>query len=207
MLRPLAAQLLRGLLPDPMISIIVPTIQGREQSLERTLDAYRDTLTLANIYEFVVIRNASSWSSGCNQGARQALGEILHFTADDLEPLPGWWQTAVEWLNEFDELPAPRVFNHSPDGEHDNVGDGPDGALTLFTRIPIMRRDQYDRIGEWPDVDYASDVWLSEKARQVGINTRLLYGYAFVHHWSQIGRTDTPQQLDRAQMFLQTGAV
>ena len=73
-----------------------------------------------------------------------------------------------------------------------------DEALVHFTRVPILRRDQYERIGPWPEIDYYADIWLSEKARTLGIRTRILYSYRFVHHWSQVGRVDTPERMDAA---------
>jgi GT2 family glycosyltransferase len=161
-------------------------LTGREASLKRCLDAYE--ATLADIeYEVILEVDQPTWTRGCNQGAARAQGDILHFTADDLEPQPGCWPEALALL-ERDELPAPRVFNYSMDGTQDNAEDGPDGAVTWFTRIPLMRRDQYDRVGVWPEVDYCSDMWVSEKARSIGIETRMVWSYTFVHHWEQVGR-------------------
>ena len=41
------------------------------------------------------------------------------------------------------------------------------------------RRDQYERIGAWPELNYVADVWLSEKARSLGIPTRKVDAYTF----------------------------
>lgn len=178
-----------------MISIIIPTITGREESLERTVSAYEKRTWVER--EIIVIRDAPTWPKGCNLGAQEANGDILHFSADDLEPVTGW-HTDVARLLAADELPAPRVHDYEPDGLFMNQSDGADGDLTLFTRIPIMSRSQYERIGPWPEIIYYADIWLSEKARTVGIQTRMLYSYAFVHHWCQIGRVDTPENLHQS---------
>ena len=183
-----------------MLSVIVPTITGREDSLERTLSAYEATGPVD--MELVIIQDLANWPSGCNEGARRAKGDVLHFSADDIEPLPGWHVDALAWIAEHDELPAPRVFNHSVDGEWDNAVDGPDGGVPHFTRVPLMTRSQYDRIGPWPEIDYCSDVWLSEKARTLGIETRMIWSYAFVHHWNQVGRLDTPERLAASERAL-----
>ena len=61
-----------------------------------------------------------------------------------------------------------------------------------------MRRDQYERIGPWPEIPYYADLWVSEKGRTIGIETRMIHSYAFVHHWSQIGRIDTVRNLDES---------
>ncbi len=182
-----------------MLSVIIPTISGREKSLARTLGAYD---VLAPGAEQIVVHNRPSWGHACNAGAAQATGDVLHFGADDLVPLPGWLDDVLPALEEHDELPAPRVFNYFAEGEHDNKMDGPDRAFTKFTRVPILRRDQYERIGAWPEYNYVADVWLSGRARKLGIETRLYYSYAFVHHWSQIGRTDSREELAHSAQVL-----
>jgi hypothetical protein len=176
-----------------VISIIVPTITGRGDSLDRCLVAYH--ATAPQDCEFIIVRDKPNWPSACNEGFRRAKGDRLHFTADDLEPLPGWWQEALPWLDDHDELPAPKVLNYAPDGVWDNAVDGPDGGVPHFTRIPLMTRSQYERLGPWPEIDYGADVWLSEKGRTLGIETRMFHSYAFVHHWEQVGRIDTPERL------------
>ena len=174
-----------------MISVVIPTIEGREVSLARAIASYEDTLA-GEPHEIIIIQDAPTWPSACNLGYEKAKGEIIHFSADDLEALPGW-HSEVRGVLDADELPAPKVLNHSRVGEWDNRVDGPDGALTHFTRIPIMTRSQYERVGPWPEFQYVADVWVSERARTLGIQTRMVHSYRFVHHWSQVGRTDTPE--------------
>lgn len=184
-----------------MMSVIIPTLSGREESLKRTISAYEET-TEGIDWELIVIRDKPTWPTACNEGYAKATGDILHFSADDLEPLPGCWDEALPWLEENDELPAPKVLNHSADGVFDNIEDGEDRALTWFTRIPLLRRDQYERIGTWPEYNYVADIWLSEKARTLGIETRIFYSYAFVHHWHQVGRKEDPQTMNLAWRML-----
>lgn len=184
------------------LSVVIPTITGREESVARTIASYDDTLRTIGEpgYELIVIQDAPSWPGACNMGYQKATGDVIHFTADDLEALPGWYPDAIKLIKEQDELPAPKVFNHWSGGEWDNHADGGDGMPTHFTRIPIMSRDQYERIGPWPEqLDYCADVWVSERARVVGIETRMVHSYAFVHHWEQIGRIDTPEVLFRSE--------
>lgn len=183
-----------------MLSVIVPTLAGREETLKRCRKAY--LVTGPTDMEIITVRDKASWPEACNEGYRKAKGDRLHFTADDLEPLTGWWQEALPWLDEHDELPAPRVLN--PDGSWDNAIDGPDGAVPEFTRIPLMTRDQYERIGAWPEYNYVADVWLSGKGRMLGIETRMIHSYAFVHHWKEVpmGRRDSPGELAEANGHL-----
>tara|TARA_R110000868_G_scaffold55189_3_gene171692 strand:+ start:129 stop:713 length:585 start_codon:yes stop_codon:yes gene_type:complete len=179
-----------------MLSIVVPTISGREESLARTLASYEATLEGVE-HELIVVKDESSWPLACNVGYGRSQGDIIHWTADDLEALPGWYNDIPAFL-ENDELPAPAVYDYRADGKFSNAEDGPDGAKTWFTRIPVCRRDQAERIGLWPEIIYYADIWFSEKARAIGIETRLLYSYAFVHHWSSIGRVDSQANLDKS---------
>ena len=178
------------------LSIILPTISGREESLEKVVAAYCATTEVE--HELIVVKDEPTWPGACNKGYEQSSGEIVHFGADDLEPLPRWWKKPLHWLSLHDELPAAKVLNYSVNGEFSNRADGRNEALVHFTRVPILRRDQYERIGPWPEIDYYADIWLSEKARTLGIRTRILYSYRFVHHWSQVGRVDTPERMDAA---------
>ncbi len=182
-----------------MLSVIVPTIDGREESLQRTLDAYCETLGDVE-HEVIVVRNERNWPTGCNRGYEQSTGNVVHFGADDLVPLPGWHEEVLDVLWDEDVLPAAAVYNYlpPPQGQFSNAEDGEDGAYVHFTRVPILTRDQYDRIGPWPEIDYYADIWLSEKARTIGIRTRIYYSYAFVHHWHQTGRLDSKANMDEA---------
>jgi GT2 family glycosyltransferase len=185
----------------PRLSVVIPTISGREESVARCIAAYEETL-FRKSHELIVIKDESSWPRACNEGYKKAQADIIHFTADDLEPLSDWWREPIRWLRYKDELPAPKVMDHSVDGKFANKEDGNNLDLTHFTRIPIMRRDQYERIGPWPEITYYADMWLSEKARTLGIKTRMFYSYLFLHHWSQIGRVDSKVNLDEAGFAL-----
>lgn len=179
-----------------MLTVVVPTISGREKSLARTIASYEETLQ-GVAHEIIVVKDENSWPRACNVGYERAQGDVIHWTADDLEAVPGWYDDIPAFL-ENDEVPAPAVYDYSRDGKFSNAEDGPDGETTMFTRVPLCRRDQAERIGLWPEITYYADIWFSEKARSVGIETRLLYSYAFVHHWSPIGRVDSQRNLRRA---------
>lgn len=195
-----AAELQRGLLLTVLkLSVVVPTISGREEDLSRTISAYEDTLVEIE-HEIIVIKDNPTWPGACNRGYAQSEGDVVHFGADDLEPLSGWYIDVLDWLEEYDELPAARVFNYSSEGEHDNAEDGGDAEIVWFTRVPIMRRDQWERIGPWPLIYHYADIWISEKARTLGIETRMFFSYSFAHHWSNIGRQGyTPQEMQKLE--------
>ena len=184
-----------------MLSVVIPTITGREESLARTVASYENTLRDVE-HEILVVLDESSWPLACNVGYLRSVGNIIHWGADDLEAAPGWYDDIPSFLRR-DELPAPAVFDYRLDGKFANAEDGKDGHLTWFTRVPICRRDQAERIGLWPEITYYADVWFSEKARTLGIETRLLHSYRFVHHWSPVGRVDSQENLAQAWQDLE----
>ncbi len=179
-----------------MLTVVIPTISGREESLARTVASYETTLA-GEEYELIVVKDEPSWPKACNVGYGRSSGDVIHWTADDLEAAPGWYDDVPSFL-ERDELPAPAVYDYRLDGHLSNGEDGEDGDLTWFTRVPCCRRDQAERIGPWPEITYYADIWFSEKARAVGIETRLLYSYRFVHHWSPVGRVDSKRNLEQS---------
>jgi hypothetical protein len=186
-----------------MISVIIPTISGREESLARAIASYEETLRDV-AHEIIVVKDRKTWPTACNEGYAQAQGDILHFSADDLEALPDWHVDAVYALGVRNELLAPKVYNFvAQEDNWDNPEDGADGQFTDFTRIPIMTRAQYEKIGTWPEIIYYADLWVSYKGRSVGIPTRMLYSYRFIHHWSGIGRVDSRANMDKAGRDLQ----
>lgn len=192
-----------------VISVIIPTIQGREDLLVKCLASYEKTLAsytaLGGNHELIVVGDKPTCGAAWNEGAARAKGDYLHFTADDIEALPGWWQGALSvanGVNQFatGDLPAPLVFN--PDGSVQSCGGSweqvePDGAVTEFTRVPFLTRNQWERVGPVPPVHYYSDNYVSAKARRLGIETRVCHRYQLVHHMSPVGRLDVSADDER----------
>lgn len=175
-----------------MISIIVPTITGREHWLERCLTAYKRTIS-PFFLEFIVIKDRPSCGVAWNEGISQAQGDYIHLTADDIEPAGArWWPTAVESVKRG-ELPAARILNSdgtlqscgTDDQEHD------EGEEATVARIPFGSREQFDRIGPMLDEHYMGDHWFSHRGRQLGYRSVVRRGYCFVHHFAQEGRIDS----------------
>ena len=78
------------------------------------------------------------------------------------------------------------------------IADGPPGSLTAFTRVPSLTRAMAEAVGPWPLMDYYADNWVSDKGRVLGHETRIMEGYAFVHHWHQVGRLDAGDWVGRS---------
>ena len=178
-----------------MISIIVPTISGREDSLAMVLAAYRERTP--GELEIITPKDFPNWPAGCNSGQTYALGDILHFGADDLEPLPGWAEPMLACLTEG-FIPAPQLWDHTHEGQPVNQdADGLPGNITTFSRVPSLTREMAAAIGPWPEIPYFADNWVSDKGRLVGFQTRVTEGYSFIHHWNQVGRLDAGDWVGR----------
>ena len=176
-----------------MISVIIPTIAGREVHLDETVAAFRDTP--AKI-EIVVVRNQPTCGQAWNIGAEQASGEYLLLGGDDLKPHPGWAETALE-AAEAGVYPSPWITE--PNGEtlcagtlgHGLYVDGYDGMPVYNSPVPFFRRDQWDLIGPVPQIHYFADDYLAYRARfSAGLSVEVRRGYWFTHLNGTVGRQE-----------------
>lgn len=174
-----------------MISVVVPTITGREHWLRRCLDAYTRTLGPFP-WEAIVIRDRASCGIAWNEGIAQAKGKYVHLSADDIEPIDGWVTPAVLSVKRG-ELPAARILN--TDGTLQSCGtdhlEHPEGEEAFVARIPFATREQFNLIGPMMEEQYMGDYWFSHRGRQVGLRSVVRRDYCFFHHYAQEGRVDT----------------
>lgn len=183
-----------------MISVIVPTIGGREESLERCLDSYEQTMD--ERYQLIVVRDEATCGLAWNKGARLAKGDILHFTADDIEAHPGWLPPAVAAI-ERNELPCPRILNG--DGTLQSCGDGvteaADWSPCDFSRVPTMSIKQWRIVGPSLKCHYFTDVWFGARGRKAGIATVLRRDFLLTHYMHEVpqGRGAGMPELERYQ--------
>ena len=171
------------------ISVIIPTITGREGGLAQTVQAYLDRTP--GLFEIITPKDHPSWAAACNDGRHDATGDILHFGADDLEPLPGWSEAMLRAIA-GGVIPAAQIWDHVREGDPVNQEqDGLPGELTAFSRVPSLPRDLADAIGDWPaELHYYADNWVSDAALLHGWPCAVTDGYGFIHHWAQTGRLD-----------------
>ena len=179
-----------------MISIICPTIDGREHHYSRCHDAY---LRTTPDVEWIEVRNQDTCGIAWNIGIARAQGDIIHLTADDLEPQPGWYEAAQEKV-EAGFLPAPLILRE--DGSIDSCGWDRrlrmDGEITEYTRIPFAPREWFDLIGPMLETHYANDHYFSVRAREIGLETVIARRYLFTHYWAKEGRLDHRMAPDHA---------
>jgi hypothetical protein len=128
-----------------------------------------------------------------------ARGELIHFSADDLEPHPGWWEAAIE-VTDRGRLPCPLVLR--PGGAVESCGAWgqlmPDGTETDIARVPFLKREWWE-MGGWilDGAHYWTDNWIAVRGRELGIPTVTASGYCFTHHWAMEGRLDDRMASDR----------
>lgn len=179
------------------ISVIIPTITGREESLDRAVTAYKERSSGAEI-EIITVKDYPTWPAGCNAARPRATGEYHHYTADDLEPLDGWVDAMLRCIGEG-FIPAPQMWNHVYEGvPTTEQWDGPPGTFCRLARIPTLPKKLVEEMGPWPEaIHYYSDNWVSDKAALLGWRTRVTEGYNFIHHWHPVGRLDKGDWMGR----------
>jgi hypothetical protein len=129
-----------------VISVIIPTIAGREEHYERCRNAFesRSVLPIEIITEYEHPTCGLAWQAG----AERAKGDYLHFLCDDLEPAEGW-DTAAVGVVEQGAIPAPRVID-ARTGElqcRPQWGqETPDGTDTGISVIPFLSRAQWEAV-------------------------------------------------------------
>lgn len=183
-----------------MISVVIPTLDGRETLLAQTMAAYEATF---DDLEFVIVRNRSTCGEGWNAGAAKASAEYLMLAVDDMAPHEGWAETALAAV-ERDAYPAPWIVKD--DGSTECCGtlgcgllisdDARDGLLVSNSPVPFMRREYWDDIGPCIPTHYYADDYLAYKARFYGLRVEVCRGYKFTHFEGVVGRSSVVARAD-----------
>lgn len=177
------------------VSIVIPTVTGREGSLARCIEAYT-RLTPGDI-EIITVKDEETcglaWEKGAAQTKVVRTGQgYIHLSADDLEPRGKWWEDSVKMVK-LGYLPAPRIMK--PGGEElESCGDTaspieyPEGSPAPYTAIPLMSIRQWERVRPIPPIHYYTDNWVSFKGNLNGWPSLVCRRYLFWHHHEVAGR-------------------
>jgi hypothetical protein len=174
-----------------VISIVIPTVDGREDVLERVLLAYHETTPE---HEVITVHGRETCGIAWQEGSERATGDYLLLGADDLEPLPGWWQPLVEAV-ERGCCPCPVVLES--DGRVQSAGTsgwepirtiGEDWTPVDWTTVPFVTRAQWSLVAPMLPTHYCTDTWVSYRLGRHGIKTVLRTGSRFRHHNALPGR-------------------
>jgi hypothetical protein len=164
-----------------MLSIVMPTIAGREVELARSMEAY-ERLTPVKV-EWIVERDHSTCAAAWNAGAPKATGEILHMGADDIEPENAGWFIAA--MLAIDDGCIPLGWVREDWGTF-----GRD-----FPRVVICRRGWWRNID--PKLHYYSDNLFGDLMAAAGHPAVAVDGFDFYHRHSMVGRDDSPERVER----------
>jgi hypothetical protein len=161
------------------LSVVLPTIDGREDELARTIETY-ERLTPVPI-EWIVETGYQTAGQAWNAMVPKATGEIVHLAADDLEPETDGWFPAALIAIEQGNVPMGWV-------REDEAGTfGRD-----FCRVWAGRRDWWEPVLE---THYYSDDSLTDLMRAAGHLPVIAEGFDFYHRRSMVGRLETPERM------------
>jgi hypothetical protein len=188
-----------------VIDVIIPSVAGREDSLERCIDSYKAN-TAPDVLSFIVIKDEETVGIAWGRGMELSSADYVHLSCDDLEiRSPDWAGACCESVDEG-FLPCPIVYR--PNGSIESCGgdvrvgahlisdEQPDKTPCDFTVVPFLSREQADAIG-MIDAHYKSDVYVSHKGRELGYGTHVRIPYAFTHHHSMVKRRGSTPDDDR----------
>lgn len=99
------------------ISIIIPTVTGREEYLARCIQGYAERTPRP--IELIVIHDEPTVGQAWRKGLEQVTGDYIHLTADDVVPGYGWVDPLLE-VTDQDAIPCPLVvvvLGEEPGGE------------------------------------------------------------------------------------------
>lgn len=193
------------------VSLIIPTIGGREQLLEQTIKSLAET---ADGYEteLIVVRNSPTVGEGWNQGVEASTGTHFWLGADDVTMLPGWLEAASDFAAEGG-YPCPRILR--PDGSIEACGtigqsgciesEVEDGFPCNSSSFPFVSREVWEEVGPSLPIHYHADDYLGFKARVAGLDVRLKRGYSLIHHEGKVGRAaKVAEHWQARDIFLKT---
>jgi predicted O-methyltransferase YrrM len=193
-----------------MIDLIVPTIPGREESLDRCLRSFE---RLKGGLNRIVVPESKTCGEGWIEGLARSEAPYVALVADDLECVSDSWAEVCIDTADMDCIPCPRVW--APDGSIESQGgdmNAPghiiqrhqkDRTGVDFTTVPFLSQKLADEIGMIP-TQYACDVWVSYRGRQLGYDTMLRHGYDLVHYQEQVGRGAGMDQNERDRIDTET---
>lgn len=167
------------------ISVVIPTISGREEWLANCKAAYERFSPKGT--EIIVIKDEPSCGHAWQKGWEKSTGDYVHFTADDLEPMASSWWNWSSQLIDRGTIPAAVVYNTQGQVA---VCDSPLGDMghPPNVLVPFLHREWLEK-GDWLlPIHYGSDDWVSYMATYRRIPIRRELSYSFRHHVADEGR-------------------
>lgn len=195
----------------PRVSIILPTITGREDLLAVTREAYEQTVQ--GEAEIIVVRERPTIGEAWNAGAAEAEGEFLLLGADDLVPVG---QAVAEGIEAARAGIYPSPWITRPDGSTEargSLGGGmllgaetPEGTPCNSSPVPLLSRESWRKAGPSIHAHYFADDYLGWAARaKAKLDVQLVGPYQFVHLEGTVGRPAVQARaMDDRDLYLRT---
>jgi GT2 family glycosyltransferase len=177
------------------ISVVIPTIKGREALVERTVAAFRATVPGPEL-QIVLVKERMTIGRAWNDGVPACEGDYLMLAADDVLSHPAWHEAAMQAASN-DYYPAPRLDN--PDGSVLATGSMggrwiltgcADWAPVVSSQFPFMRRELWREVGPSLEIHYFADDYLAARARSAGLIPVYRQGYRMTHLEGLPGRAE-----------------
>lgn len=182
-----------------MISIVIPTIEGRERWLAKAVAGFNTHKPVSHQYELIIIDGMPTCGAAWNKGLERAKGDFILLSADDIEPTHGWAEWGTHWILMHQSIPCPRVLN--TDGSLQSCG--PDanehetGTPSDVARVPFFPATLTEHIYPIIDQHYMTDYWVTKQAEKVGWPTKVVREFCFTHHMAKEGRLNSlPEDID-----------
>lgn len=196
------------------VAVVIPTVRGREQYLERCLRGYRTRHATEHEILTIVVRDRWSggmaWQEGAEIAAKQG-ADYLHLTNDDIVPGEDWLApmitsvergqtpvvlivTATPEVLDENQMPLPG----NPISAHSSHFEGvekiqPPGVearmdnASEYPSLPFCSMEQWQRIKPMIPSHYGTDKWFGYRAKQAGI-PNVCVTSTFYHYAATIGR-------------------
>lgn len=173
----------------PVISVIIPTIPGREDYLAKCVAAYTACADGNYDLDLIIEHEHPSCGAGWQAGLARAGGQYIHLSDDDIVPEPGWHSPAIETVK-LGLLPAPLVCdpNGYPQSHPQEGVFAPDWTPVHMAALPFASAAQMGKIAPLLCCHYFTDDFVSWRGARAGWPTVLRSGYRFTHWWAQAGR-------------------
>ena len=201
-----------------MLTIVIPTIAGREEYLERAVKGYDERTS--GRHQLLVIPEAPTCGIAWQRGAELALAagtDYIHFGADDV--VPDWnWNVPLQEAVDQGFIPCNSTIvpiEESLDPEtYMPIAGAPFGREQFFERTPSSSAEvpdwyavtddaeypagpffspaQWERIGPMIPTTYGTDKWFGLRAKQAGFPVVARHGARIYHYVANAGRGAYP---------------
>jgi hypothetical protein len=189
------------------ISVVIPTVEGRERYLKRCIDGYENRHNTEHEIEIIVEKGHDHGGTAWQLGSERATGDYLHLTNDDIVPGFNYLEPMIEATDRncvpvvivvttiaeiLDENLMPLSDNPLPEN-HSWAYEGPpfvpndwyeadSNDLSKYPSLPFCSMEQWGRIGPMIYSHYGTDKWFGWRARQAGFPNKVRNNSIFYHY-------------------------